>query len=162
MLQQRDGLIAAHRHSSLAQAGQMDDARASLQRLRELQPNTSTAWVDKYVPYTPGSMIKFLAGLRKASQSGTAIISIPGPTGSSPFSSSRIPLPRHAKASARRFKSQHALALQTAGCRIIQRLSAARGRTELETILHFEDRAPGCLAHRSAPFVSPHCTDLMA
>ena len=41
-LQQRDGLITGHRIyiASLAQAGQIDEARASLQRLKELQPNS--------------------------------------------------------------------------------------------------------------------------
>jgi adenylate cyclase len=67
-LQQREGLIAGHRIyiASLAQAGQIDEARASLQRLKELQPNTSIAWIEKYVPYTAGPMAKFVEGMRKA------------------------------------------------------------------------------------------------
>ena len=67
-LQQRDGLIAGHRIyiASLAQAGQIDEARASLQRLKEVQPNLSIEWIEKYVPYRPGPMVKFIEGMRKA------------------------------------------------------------------------------------------------
>jgi adenylate cyclase len=66
--QQGDGMIAGHRIyiASLAQAGQIDEARASLQRLKELQPNISIAWIEKYVPYTLGPMAKFTEGMRKA------------------------------------------------------------------------------------------------
>ena len=66
--QQGDGMIAGHRIyiASLAQAGQIDEARASLQRLKELQPNISIAWIEKYVPYTFGPMAKFTEGMRKA------------------------------------------------------------------------------------------------
>jgi len=55
-VQQREGLIAGHRMyiASLAQAGQIDEARASLQRLMELQPNISIAWIEEYVPLTAG------------------------------------------------------------------------------------------------------------
>jgi hypothetical protein len=38
----------------------------ALQRLKELQPEISTAWIEKYVPYTEGSMAKFVEGMRKA------------------------------------------------------------------------------------------------
>ena len=67
-LQQRDGLISGHRMyiASLAQAGQIDEARASLQRLKEMHPTLSIAWIEQYVPYTPGTMGKFLEGMRKA------------------------------------------------------------------------------------------------
>jgi TolB-like protein/class 3 adenylate cyclase/Flp pilus assembly protein TadD len=67
-VQQRDGMTSAHRlHiASLAQAGQIEEARMALQRLRELQPNISIAWCEQYVPYTPDQMPKFLEGLRKA------------------------------------------------------------------------------------------------
>jgi adenylate cyclase len=67
-VQQRDGMTSAHRlHiASLAQAGQVEEARMALQRLRELQPNISIAWCEQYVPYTPDQMPKFLEGLRKA------------------------------------------------------------------------------------------------
>jgi adenylate cyclase len=67
-VQQRDGTTAGHRIcvASLAQAGQIEEARAALQRLRELQPNISIAWCEQYVPYPPDQMQKFLEGLRKA------------------------------------------------------------------------------------------------
>ncbi len=67
-LQQRDGMTGGHRIycASLAQAGQIDEARAALTRLKELQPDISIAWIEKYVPYTPGPMAKFLEGMRKA------------------------------------------------------------------------------------------------
>ena len=67
-LQQRDGLMSGHRMyiASLAQAGQIDEARASLQRLKEMHPTLSIAWIEQYVPFTPGTMGKFLEGMRKA------------------------------------------------------------------------------------------------
>jgi TolB-like protein/Flp pilus assembly protein TadD len=67
-LQERHGWTGAHRIyiASLAQAGQIDEARAELQRLRELQPNISIAWIEQNVPYTPDQMPKFLEGMRKA------------------------------------------------------------------------------------------------
>ncbi len=67
-VQQRDGSTAGHRIciASLAQAGQIEESRAALQRLRELQPNVSIAWCEQYVPYPPDQMPKFLEGLRKA------------------------------------------------------------------------------------------------
>ncbi len=67
-LQQREGFISGHRIyiASLAQAGQIDEARAALRRLREMQPNISIAWIQKYLPYTAGPMAKFVEGMRKA------------------------------------------------------------------------------------------------
>jgi tetratricopeptide (TPR) repeat protein len=67
-LSPREGLIAGHRIyiASLAQAGRIDEARASLQRLREMHPDISIAWIEKYVPYTAGPMAKFVEGMRKA------------------------------------------------------------------------------------------------
>lgn len=67
-LQQRPGLTAGRRIyvASLAQAGQMDEARAALARLKELHPAISIAWIEKHVPYTPLPMAKFLEGMRKA------------------------------------------------------------------------------------------------
>lgn len=67
-VQQRDGATSAHRIyvASLAQAGQNEEARMALQRLRELQPNVSLAWCEQHVPYPPSQMTKFLEGLRKA------------------------------------------------------------------------------------------------
>ena len=66
--QQHDGMTSGHRIyiASLAQAGQIDEARASLQRLKEVQPYLSIEWIEKYVPYTPGTMGKFVEGMRKA------------------------------------------------------------------------------------------------
>ena len=67
-IQQRDGVTAAHRIyvASLAQAGQMEEARLALQYLRELMPNISIAWCEQHVPYAPGPMAKFLEGMREA------------------------------------------------------------------------------------------------
>jgi tetratricopeptide (TPR) repeat protein len=65
---QRTGWIGGHRiHiASLAQAGRIEDARNALQRLKELQPNLSVAWIEKYVPYTTKTIGKFVEGMRKA------------------------------------------------------------------------------------------------
>ena len=67
-LQMRFGMTGGHRIycASLAQAGQIDEARAALARLKELQPEISIAWIEKYVPYTPDGMAKFIEGMRKA------------------------------------------------------------------------------------------------
>jgi TolB-like protein/Flp pilus assembly protein TadD len=67
-LQQRPGLAAGNRVyvASLAQAGQIDEARAALARLKELHPELSIAWMEKYVPCTPATMAKYLEGMRKA------------------------------------------------------------------------------------------------
>jgi tetratricopeptide (TPR) repeat protein len=67
-IRQRYGFTGGHRIyvASLAQAGQIDEARTALARLKELQPNLSIAWIEKYVPYTPGPMAKFLEGMRMA------------------------------------------------------------------------------------------------
>jgi adenylate cyclase len=52
--------------ASLAQAGQIDEAHEALQRLKELQPAISIAWIERYVPYTASAMAKFIDGMRKA------------------------------------------------------------------------------------------------
>jgi len=67
-LQQRSAFTAGYRiHcASLAQSGQIDEARAVLARLKELQPDVSIAWIKQNVPYQPGPMAKFLEGMRKA------------------------------------------------------------------------------------------------
>ena len=67
-LQLRDGMTSGHRIycASLAQTGQIDEARTAVARLKELQPEMSIAWIEKYVPYPPGPMTKFLEGMRKA------------------------------------------------------------------------------------------------
>jgi adenylate cyclase len=67
-VQERDGITSGHRIyiASLAQAGQIEEARLGLQHLRELMPNISIAWCEQHVPYAPGPMAKFLDGMRKA------------------------------------------------------------------------------------------------
>ena len=67
-VQQRTAFTGSHRIycASLAQAGQLAEARVEFARLRELQPDISIAWIEKYVPYTAGPMAKFLEGMRKA------------------------------------------------------------------------------------------------
>jgi adenylate cyclase len=67
-LQQRSAFTAGYRiHcASLAQNGQIDEARAVLARLKELQPDVSIAWIKQNVPYQPDPMAKFLEGMRKA------------------------------------------------------------------------------------------------
>jgi adenylate cyclase len=67
-LQQRDGWTGAHRIyvASLAQNGQIDEARAALARVKELQPALSITWIEQNVPYTPDPMAKFIEGMRKA------------------------------------------------------------------------------------------------
>ena len=67
-IQQRYGLTGGHRIycASLAQTGQIEEARAALARMKELHPDVSIAWIEKYVPYTAGPMVKFVEGIRKA------------------------------------------------------------------------------------------------
>ena len=67
-VQQRPGILSGHRIlcASLAQAGQIEEAKAVMNTLRQLQPDISIAWVKQSVPYTPGPMAHFLEGLRKA------------------------------------------------------------------------------------------------
>ncbi len=67
-LQQRSGFTASNRIcvASLAQAGQIDEARTALAQLKEMHLDLSIAWIEKYVPYTPGPMVKFIEGMRKA------------------------------------------------------------------------------------------------
>ena len=67
-VQQAPNMSGIHRIlvASLAQAGQIDEARITLARLRELQPEISLAWAERMVPYTPAQMPHFLEGLRKA------------------------------------------------------------------------------------------------
>ena len=52
--------------ASLAQAGQIDEAREALAQLKELHPALSIAWIEQNVPHTSGPMAKFLEGMRKA------------------------------------------------------------------------------------------------
>ena len=66
--QQGPSMTAPHRIlcASLAQAGRLDEARAVLERVREMQPYISIDWVTRMVPYTPAQMPHFLEGLKKA------------------------------------------------------------------------------------------------
>jgi adenylate cyclase len=67
-VQQRPGFIGCHNFYivSLAHAGQLDEARAALDRLKELQPEISLTWLEQNIPLTPGPMGKFIDGMRKA------------------------------------------------------------------------------------------------
>lgn len=66
--QQRAGLTRGTRVyiASLAQAGQLDEARAALAKMKESHPDLSIAWIEQNVPYTPAPMAKFIEGMRKA------------------------------------------------------------------------------------------------
>jgi adenylate cyclase len=68
VLQLRAGMLPGMRIyvASLAQAGRMDEARAILERIKEVHPALSVAWIEQNVPYMPGAMAKFLEGMRKA------------------------------------------------------------------------------------------------
>ena len=67
-VRQRPGYMGAHRIlcASLAQAGQIEEAKAAMSTLRQLQPDLSVAWIKKSVPYTSDPMVRFLDGMRKA------------------------------------------------------------------------------------------------
>ena len=67
-LQQRSAFTAGHRIycASLAQNGQIDEAREALARLKEVHPDLSIAWIESNVPYTAAPMAKFVEGMRKA------------------------------------------------------------------------------------------------
>jgi adenylate cyclase len=67
-LQQRSTFTAGYRiHvASLAQNGQIAEAREALALLKEMHPDLSIAWIEKNVPYTSGPMVKFVEGMRKA------------------------------------------------------------------------------------------------
>jgi tetratricopeptide (TPR) repeat protein len=65
----RPGFQGAHRLrcASLAQAGQIDEARECLAAVRREQPHLSLDWIRTYVPYqTPELIERFLEGMRKA------------------------------------------------------------------------------------------------
>ena len=68
VVQQRPEHFGAHRQlcASLAQAGRMEEARATADRLKQLQPNFSLAWVSENLPLTPEAMKHYLDGFRKA------------------------------------------------------------------------------------------------
>jgi TolB-like protein/Flp pilus assembly protein TadD len=67
-LHMRSAFTAGYRiHiASLAQSGHMDEARATLARMKELQPDLSIAWIEQNVPYTASAMAKFVEGMRMA------------------------------------------------------------------------------------------------
>jgi TolB-like protein len=67
-VQLRPGYIGAHRIlcASLAQGGHLDEAKAELATIRQLQPDISIARIRESVPYTAGRMERFLDGMRKA------------------------------------------------------------------------------------------------
>jgi len=67
-LQQRSTFTAGYRiHvASLAQNGQIAEAREALALLKEMHPDLSIAWIEKNVPYTSGPMVKFVEGMRRA------------------------------------------------------------------------------------------------
>ncbi|MEI9924272.1 MAG: hypothetical protein WDN50_12735 [Bradyrhizobium sp.] len=64
----RPGILGGHRMlcASLAQADQVEEAKAAMATMRLLHPEVSAAWIKEFVPYTANSMRKFLEGLRKA------------------------------------------------------------------------------------------------
>jgi Flp pilus assembly protein TadD len=65
----RPGFQGAHRLrcASLAQTGQIEEARALLAVVRREQPQLSLAWIRANVPYqTPELMERFLEGMRMA------------------------------------------------------------------------------------------------
>jgi TolB-like protein/class 3 adenylate cyclase/Flp pilus assembly protein TadD len=66
--QQRPEHFGAHRQlcASLGQTGRAEEARATLERLKQLQPNVSLTWVEENLPLTPKAMTHYLDGLRKA------------------------------------------------------------------------------------------------
>jgi adenylate cyclase len=67
-VQLRPGILGGYRilAASLAQAGQLEEARAAMAHLRQVHPTISVQWITQSVPYTPAAMEKFLEGLRKA------------------------------------------------------------------------------------------------
>jgi adenylate cyclase len=68
MVQMRPGSPSGHRMLcvSLGQAGLIEEARAAMRLLRQVQPNISVAWIKASVPYTDRTMPRFLEGLRQA------------------------------------------------------------------------------------------------
>ena len=67
-VQLRPGYMGAHRIlcASLAQAGDIAEAKAVMENLQKLQPDISIASLRQSVPYTTGPMEQFLDGLSKA------------------------------------------------------------------------------------------------
>jgi TolB-like protein/class 3 adenylate cyclase/Flp pilus assembly protein TadD len=67
-IQLRPGIAGSHRIycACLAQAGEVDAARAALAQLKRLQPDVSVAWMERYVPYRAEPMARVIEGMRKA------------------------------------------------------------------------------------------------
>ena len=67
-VQQRPGFVGCHNFYivSLARVGQLDEARAALGRLKELQPELSLTWLEQNTPLTAGPMRKFIDDMRIA------------------------------------------------------------------------------------------------
>jgi TolB-like protein len=67
-VQLRPGFLGGHRIlcASLGQAGRLEEARAAMNTLLELQPSLSIEWIKRSVPYMPAPMTHFLEGMRKA------------------------------------------------------------------------------------------------
>jgi TolB-like protein len=67
-MQLRPGILGAHRMLcvSLAQAGHIEESRAALASVRQLQPDFSIAWIKQSVPYTSDPMVRYLDGMQKA------------------------------------------------------------------------------------------------
>lgn len=67
-VQLRPGILGGHRIlcASLAQAGQIEEAKSAMITLRKLHPDISVTWIKQSVPYTAAPMEHFLEGLRKA------------------------------------------------------------------------------------------------
>ena len=65
--QVRSGLLTGQRFlcASLAQMGQIEEAKAAMRTLLQLQPNITVRWVQT-LPYAPGLLAHHLDGLRKA------------------------------------------------------------------------------------------------
>jgi len=68
VVHQRPEYLGAQRQlcAGLAQAGRLEEARAALARLKQVQPNVSRAWVAQNLPCTPEPMEHYLAGFAKA------------------------------------------------------------------------------------------------
>ncbi|MFI5023367.1 MAG: adenylate/guanylate cyclase domain-containing protein [Alphaproteobacteria bacterium] len=67
-VKQRPGFSGGQRIyvACLAQAGQIEEARTALDRLKVLQPEISIAWIQQNAPWTPEPMAKYIEGMRKA------------------------------------------------------------------------------------------------
>jgi TolB-like protein len=64
----RSGIPGLHRMlcASLAQAGHIEEAKAAMKVLLQLQPDISITWIRQSVPYAPNPMEHFVEGMRKA------------------------------------------------------------------------------------------------